>query len=745
MANTAESGFTLHVPLDASSIRDFRPDKAVKVIAFEAKGGAQEQLVKLSAEGKGDATFAFKAKPGSLRIVAGPEDATAKELQNLQTLSVSVTARAWQDGRTLTLSPIAISDYYWRWWLIWCRNFTIRGRVVCADGSPVPGAQVCAYDVDWWWWWVSEDLIGCATTDANGAFEIDFRWCCGWWPWWWWLQRNWRLEPLLVQKIVPVLQRAPTIPHIPIPDPAPDLAIFSALLAGGSPAAALAARSGGAPPRATLAALRQRKASSKSVDPGALAALRSNLLRTLPASSELAQLHVWPWWPWEPWFDCDPDVIFKVTQNCSDRNKVIVDETIWDTRWDIPTTLSVTLVANDQACCIKKPCTQPQDCPDGDCLVITDICNDTVDLIGGNPGAPAAPAGYLNPGTVAYFGDRPYAGVVPILGIFGAAATADYYLFEYSADGGVTWNPVPPASMGGFGCQFWGLALPAGPPPATWHNVNFLSSVVDGHLVLESRAHFQANNDPASWGVTRFWDAACQDLLMNWQTAGVIPDGTYQLRVRSWTMVAGHLQNETVLPLCDTANNNGVVVTLNNQVMTGPPTNLDGYPCGPGTVHVCTIEPDTAFVSVRLNGTPALACANVDATKGGSLEVDFVAYDPDGHLAYYTLQALYGDSLVVDLLSAPGATLSAGPASGLVPSSGPQFGPDYGVALGQGAVSPTWKGGVVTLTIPDLRNAFPETCCYTLQLFAHKRTVVSCDHSFWGQYNQSDFSLTVVV
>ena len=52
---------------------------------------------------------------------------------------------------------------------------------------------------------------------------------------------------------------------------------------------------------------------------------------------------------------------------------------------------------------------------------------------------------------------------------------------------------------------------------------------------------------------------------------------------------------------------------------------------------------------------------------------------------------------------------------------------------------------MVTLTIPNLNNAFPETCCYTLQLFAHKRTVVSCDHSFWGQYNQSDFSLTVIV
>ena len=102
------------------------------------------------------------------------------------------------------------------------------------------------------------------------------------------------------------------------------------------------------------------------------------------------------------------------------------------------------------------------------------------------------PAGYLNPGTPTIFGDRPYAGVIPIFGIFGATATADYYAFEYSPYPGATWNPVPPASMGGFSCQFWGHALPAG--PVGWHPVNFLPSVIDGHLVIESRAHFEANN-----------------------------------------------------------------------------------------------------------------------------------------------------------------------------------------------------------------------------------------------------------
>ena len=60
-------------------------------------------------------------------------------------------------------------------------------------------------------------------------------------------------------------------------------------------------------------------------------------------------------------------------------------------------------------------------------------------------------------------------------------------------------------------------------------------------------------------------------------------------------------------------------------------------------------------------------------------------------------------------------------------------------------MSPTWKGGIITLTITDLHKAFPETCCYQLQLYAHKRTVVSCDHSLWGHTNLSEYSFTVVV
>ena len=45
---------------------------------------------------------------------------------------------------------------------------------------------------------------------------------------------------------------------------------------------------------------------------------------------------------------------------------------------------------------------------------------------------------------------------------------------------------------------------------------------------------------------------------------------------------------------------------------------------------------------------------------------------------------------------------------------------------------------------PDLRDAFPETCCYQIELWAYKRTVVNCDYGYWPR-KHSFYSLTVVV
>ena len=288
--------FYLEVPLDASGIADFRPEKPVKVLVRDGAGKLKSEHVTLDERGHGMARFAFESRPRGLTVVVGPGHATDEQLLALQTINVAVKSRQLGDTAEFRLSPIRITAYYWWWWLRWCRNFVIRGRVVCGDGRPVPGAQVCAYDVNWWWWWWSKDLIGCATTDANGVFELDFTWCCGWWPWWWWSRRHWQLNPALVERIAPVLARDPGIEHLIQPRPQPSLADFRALL--GTEAAHLGNASAVA-------------------DPSVLSGLREKLLARLPGAPDLEQARIWPWWPWEPWWDCAPDVIVQVTQPCA--------------------------------------------------------------------------------------------------------------------------------------------------------------------------------------------------------------------------------------------------------------------------------------------------------------------------------------------------------------------------------------------------------------------------------------------
>ncbi|HEX6738800.1 MAG TPA: carboxypeptidase-like regulatory domain-containing protein, partial [Vicinamibacteria bacterium] len=212
MAEAAGRGsYTLHVPLDVSKLEDVGKGSQLKVVVADARGGLRSQVVSLEGKGVPEATFHFEGQPGATRVLVGPPDASDEEMTGLQTLALTVSSRHWAGAREVRLGPVAVSQFYWAWWRRWCRTFTITGRVICPDGRPVPGASVCAFDVDWWWWWTSSQQVGCATTDASGAFTLTFRWCCGWWPWWWWRYRYWQLEPWLAERIVPVLQREPRL------------------------------------------------------------------------------------------------------------------------------------------------------------------------------------------------------------------------------------------------------------------------------------------------------------------------------------------------------------------------------------------------------------------------------------------------------------------------------------------------------------------------------------------------------
>jgi hypothetical protein len=709
--------FVLEVPVDASQVSEFKSNQPVKVVAYTRQGETQESVLNFNAEGKATALFIFSAAPGPVKIALGPETVSAGELANLQTLSVDVPASSWNKARQVKLPSVVISSYYWRWWLHWCRSFKVTGRLICVDGSPVIGATVSAYDVDAWWWWFSQELVGTAVTDSSGSFEIDFTRCCGWWPWYWWNLRDWQVDPYLVKEIAAIVKQNPRIGRLPRAISTPSLDVFQPLLTAATKTTRSGVLANVARPAANLA--------DAAVDPNALNGLREQLADLLPREFPLP---IWPWYPWYPWQECGANLIFKATQVCSGQTNAIVSETTADTRWDIANNLSVTLTANDQACCAYQ-C--GRDCPEGNCVVPSDIClGINVGSVAGNVGAPsstAAQVGLYAPGVQ----DRPFAGSVGIYGLISESIAVDYYEFEYAISKGGPYAPLPLAAAGGFDRQ-------AFVAPSSWPLVPFpVTQVSDGtttHNVIETIAHYQANNGAQTW------DSATHDLLIELLSLNTLTNGTYYLRMVGYVRpgYTGNLTladtdnpaNPGVLLVCDKnlkdkKENNWWVVTLDNQAPL--PTDPSGQPCG---LHICTDQPTSDILQLAIvhsNGSSTVieGCQTFAINCTDQLQIDFVAYDPDGYLDYYTLQTLYGVDLSVDLLALPATTFGPSPLAPAWAPAASQVGANYADALSEGATSPVWSGGSIRLTV-NAAAAFPTTCAYLLQLNVYKRPIVDC-------------------
>ena len=709
--------YILEVPVDASQVSEFRPNHPVKVVAYTGQGQVHERVISLNAEGKGTASFEFSAAPGAVKIALGPESVSAAELKNLQTISVDVPAGSWQKARQVKMPAVLISAYYWRWWLHWCRSFKVTGRLVCADGSPVVGATVTAYDVDAWWWWFSQELVGTAVTDASGSFEIDFTRCCGWWPWYWWDLRDWQVDPYLVEQIASIVKQNPKIGRLPSAIPEPSLDVFQPLLAAAAKTTRAGVLANVARPAANLL--------DTAIDPNALNGLRERLSDLLPTEFPLP---IWPWYPWYPWLECGANLIFKATQVCSGQTNTIVAETVADTRWDIASNLTVTLTANDQACCAYQ-C--GSDCPEGNCVVPSDIClGINVSSVAGNVGAPAstpAQVGLYAPGVQ----DRPFAGSVAIYGLISESIAVDYYEFEYATSKSGPYAPLPLAAAGGFDRQVFVA-------PSSWPLVPFpVTQISDGtttHNVIETIAHYQANNGAQTW------DSATHDLLIELLSLNTLTNGTYYLRMVGYVRpgYTGNLAladtdnpaNPGVLLVCDknrkdTKANNWWVVTLDNQAPL--PTDPSGQPCG---LHICTDQPTSDILQIAIlhsngNSTVIEGCQTFTINCTDQLQIDFVAYDPDGFLDSYTLQTLYGVDLSVDLLALTASTFGPSPLAPAWAPAASQVGPNYADALSEGATSPVWSGGSIRLTVSAVA-AFPTTCAYLLQLNVYKRPIVNC-------------------
>jgi len=265
--------------------------------------------------------------------------------------------------------------------------------------------------------------------------------------------------------------------------------------------------------------------------------------------------------------------------------------------------------------------------------------------------------------------------------------------------------------------------------------------------VMITRSHYEALHPaiPRFGGSVIWYD---YDTLFYFNTLanpGLTPDGLYQLRFVGYTAdAADNLipASERIMPTCGQAATETVYVRIDNQAMIhAPSTPL--HPCGPGTVHTCTNEPDCYIRKICVNeGTLSerciSACDIVKLSATDTLTVHFTATCPpsadDGHLGGYWLRAEYGVSQVFYIGTGLHGTFAADPTF--------EVGPDYATALLQGAPRPHWYGGDYKVTLRG--TDFPECCAYLLHLRAWKRTTNGCADPQWVHANEFAIAFTIL-
>jgi hypothetical protein len=687
--------------------------------------------------------------PCGFRIVLGRAEVPDSVFLSTELAAQWVSPRSAKTGGNpklaFELEPIAIEATRYKLWLLWCRRYRIRGRVVCRNwhwnghhfvlcDDPVPGATVEINDVDCLWWFCRRDLITTATTAPDGTFEAEFWWCCG--PWRPWYPLPWDLDLDLLERIRRLVEEVRPVLPIPIPDPPPDPLQLRQFVDTLGTALQLAG------PARPMVAARETAPLAE-----------TEIARRLPADDLVAR-RVWPWWPRR---DCSPDVTFRVTQECRGETQVIYEETTGQTRWDIATELNVTLLANEKACCIPV-CEDP---PCGDCLKWGQVGCLPVQYIGGNdPLAPVSAEllGLGYPGSH----DIAFARTLAIDGVFGDTSDVDYYEIEYSRDGG-PFTPLTKETLGNFTRVFWG------PPcgvvgPSQWNNQVFKAvtkqdTVTVAHDVYESRDHFEQGCDPGSWGNVyfpgggRYWTSN-RDRIVDWVTATVtatqetplLPqDGLYVLRVVGWKEDgAGNLVNPQVMKRCNTNDDEHLIIRLDNRIVPSHPAPTSDHPWGPGFVHVGTLDPDCDITSIVKNEGPnqviVAPCDIIELSNADTLTVHFTvtvpASDADRHLGGYWMQVHHAESAVFDAIA---ASVGGAPQPDPTVAVGPTY--DDTLSVAQGGSRRWWGGGSYKLTLQG--SAFPETCAYLFRLHAWKRVWSGCWPIQWFHDNDTETSITI--
>lgn len=670
-----------------------------------------------------------------VNIIVAP-NLSEKEFLGINSEKRWISVRRFRnDVADLSKEKLIISSSLFKIWLAFCQTYTIRGRVVCRKfkgfdlieqkpifcDEPVPGAKVEAYDVDCWWFWWKKEFIKSAITDINGFFEIKFRWCC--FPWYPRLKHKWIINPELLEKVKEVFAAAKP----PIPPPPPE-----------------ALRS----PVAFVEYTKQINTTSlgpqpeppdiANVNPQPEPGFKEESIARRFRLPEMAYKII-PCWPFRR-RDCRPDIIFKVSQECKGELEVIYEESLSQTRWNIPPHLNVTLLADcDKACsipiCEESP---PEDCiqfTQVGCLVqVPEICND-----------PASPIfGYYNgstniPCTSPNRVDRPFGGTLDIYGFgFVGAENADYdyYKVQYAPYGTTSYADIKTRP---FVRYFWFDPLPLTPPYTVRAVFEPISFGGEDDLI-ETVELWKKQWEASHPGQKLFPIPTNRDQIVRWATYN-LPDGVYTIKLQGYKKTDGGLKGPYTVYSCVATNKEEKIHLYLDNRQDGHPASTPEHPCGSGTIHACTNEPDCDFIKIVKNdGTSESeeigVCGIAKLKDTDTLTIYYEVKDEDGHLSHYCLSAHYAENEVFNIVNYCYSALQKGSAPiPLFPATYP--GPRYTQALLQGATRPHWYGGSfkVTLTGADFIS-----CAYLFRIRVWKRTTNGCGLVYG---NRCEFSFCV--
>lgn len=148
----------------------------------EAKAKASSLIAEVSTDANGNFSFELGAKQNyageafEIDVYCGtvPRRKPGRKKVQPRQFSVTTLQPLWKqtaDGEFLAAWEYCIP---WRFWCYLRGLFdawVICGRLTtCDDGTPIPGAVVSAFDVDW----IQDDSLGSGTTDSSGHFRIDY-------------------------------------------------------------------------------------------------------------------------------------------------------------------------------------------------------------------------------------------------------------------------------------------------------------------------------------------------------------------------------------------------------------------------------------------------------------------------------------------------------------------------------------------------------------------------------------------